>query len=243
MLVFVSDVHLTEPHTKKYEVFLSLLEKFKSDDKMTELFLCGDVFDLWLGHKSYFFKKHEKLIGLLIEIGKTKKVHLFEGNHDFGFSKKWWNEKSIMVHKENYQFVHDGKKIYVCHGDLLNKEDYSYRLLRWFFRSYVAKILIFLIPGLILNIIGNLLSSTDSKSLKTFNSTDKEKFLEEWSIWIKKFSEENDVDVFICGHYHVRLNQKVNGIETFNLGSWLGEKYKYLAYSLKGSDFVEIEPL
>ena len=67
MLIFVSDVHLTKPHTKKYEAFLSLLKKSRDDESIEELFLCGDVFDLWLGHKRYFFKKHEVLINLLNE--------------------------------------------------------------------------------------------------------------------------------------------------------------------------------
>jgi len=242
MLVFVSDVHLTEPHTKKYEVFLSLLEEFRDSASMTEIFLCGDVFDLWLGHKSYFFSKHKKIIDLLIEIAKNKKVHIFEGNHDFAFKSSWWEKHSISIHKEKYEFTKFGKRFFVCHGDLLNKEDYSYRLLRWYLRSFIVKLQLLIFPGFLLNFIGNLFSSTESKSNKSYSLGMKEEFLKKWRHWIRAFKKNHEADVFICGHYHVRLSEKIDELETHNLGSWLGKTYKYFTYSEEGYEFKTLNP-
>jgi UDP-2,3-diacylglucosamine hydrolase len=241
MLVFVSDVHLTEPHTKKYEAFLSLIKECRDNDSIEEFFLCGDVFDLWLGHKSYFLKKHEQLINLLKEVASKKKVHIFEGNHDFHFKTSWWLQHNIKVHKESYEFSYQGEKFLVCHGDLLNKRDYGYRLLRWYFRSWLVKLQILIFPGILLNFIGSLLSTTDSKSSRVYGDQDKENFLKKWRVWVKEFKKEKDFDVFLCGHYHVRLIEEVDGLKTLNTGSWLGKNYKYLIYDNKKAEFKSIE--
>ena len=237
MLVFVSDVHLTKPQTKKYETFLSLLKECRDNDKIEQLFLVGDIFDLWLGHKSFFFKKHEILINLLKEVALIKKVHIFEGNHDFHFKKKWWNKYSIEIHKNNYQFTYKNKKWLVCHGDLLNKKDYGYRFLRFLFRLWISKFIIFLLPGSVLNFIGETLSTTGSKSSKIYGSQSEKDFLKKWRFWIKELKKREDFDVFLCGHYHVRLMEEIEGVETYNTGSWLDKNYRYLVYDASGPKF------
>lgn len=233
MFVFVSDVHLTKPHTKKYGVFLNLLENCLHDQNLKELFLVGDVFDLWLGHKPFFLKEHEKLIRLVESIAKVKKVHIFEGNHDFHFHKKWWAKKGITVHKENYEFKASDKNWYICHGDLLNKNDLGYRSLRWFFRSLFVQGLIKILPGKLIYKIGTSLSSTESKATQVYHKKQSfEGFKKRWRSWLTDFFKEHpSVDVFICGHYHVRLHDFMGKRETLNLGSWLGDEgYKYLHY-------------
>ena len=241
MLVFVSDVHLTRPHTKKYEAFLSLLKKCRDDKKVEQLFLCGDVFDIWLGHKSYFFNKHKDVVSLLKEISALKKVHIFEGNHDFHFKASWWRKHQIEIHKESYEFDYDNKKWFVCHGDLLNQKDYGYKFLRWYFRSWFAQFLIFILPGALLNAIGEALSTTEYKSSKNFKHPSKEVFLKNWENWIRELKKSKDFDVFVCGHYHVRLKEKIDNIETYNLGSWLGQNYKYFSYDSGRAEFIAIE--
>lgn len=233
MFVFVSDVHLTKPHTKKYGVFLNLLETCLNDPNLKELFLVGDVFDLWLGHKPFFLKEHARLISLLESIAKTKKVHIFEGNHDFHFKKSWWAQRGVTIHSESYEFSVNDKNWYVCHGDLLNKSDYGYRSLRWLFRSLFIQTLIKVLPGKVLYKIGASLSSTDSKATQVYNKEHSlERFKKKWSLWLNDFFRKHpQVNVFICGHYHVRLQEIIDGKETLNLGSWLGEgDYKYLHY-------------
>ena len=244
MFAFVSDVHLTKPHTQKYGVFLNLLETCLKDQNLKELFLVGDVFDLWLGHKSLFIKEHEKLISLLESIAKTKKVHIFEGNHDFHFKKSWWAKKGITIHSESYEFSENNKKWYVCHGDLLNKSDYGYRSLRWLFRSLFVQGLVKILPGKLLYKIGAGLSSTDSKATQVYNKEQSlESFKQKWRRWLKDFFKKHpSVDVFVCGHYHVRLQESVEGKETFNLGSWLVEgDYKYLHYDGERFSFKPVQ--
>ena len=237
MLVFVSDVHLVKPRIEKYEIFLSLLEEFRDNEKIEQVFLVGDIFDLWVGHKNFFFKKHSKLIGLLKEIALKKKVHVFEGNHDFYFKKSWWKKHAIEIHKEEYEFTYLNKKWFVCHGDLLNKKDYGYRFLRWIFRSWFFGFLFFILPGSVWNFIGESLSSTESKSSKIYSSQSKENFLKKWRVWIEELRKTKDFDVFVCGHYHVRLMEKVGGKETYNLGSWLEKTHMYFKYDEKGPKF------
>ena len=130
-----------------------------------------------------------------------------------------------------HTFKVNNKKWFICHGDLLNKKDYGYRFMRVFFRSFISKLLIKILPGSFLLRIGESLSSTESKASQVYDvGQSKESFLKKWRIWLKKFFiKQRDVDVFICGHYHVRVIDDINQVKTVNLGSWLNENdLKYL---------------
>lgn len=231
--VFVSDVHLDEPHSKRYGAFLIFLDQVLQDSKVQELYLMGDIFDLWLGSRNVFFKKHQKVIRKLEDLSQKIKIFYFEGNHDFLIPPDWL-KSNFQVFADAQIFDFEGKKVLLCHGDLLNRKDYSYRALRWFFRSAFSRFLIAVLPEKLIYKIGASLSTTDMKASTSGERL--ESFLTKWKGWIKD-TDLTGVDILIAGHFHVRLEEKVGSLQTFNLGSWLEEPYDYLCQNKEGFAF------
>lgn len=240
MFIFVSDVHLDEPHSKRYGAFLCLLDRVLSDERITGLFLVGDIFDLWLGDRKVFVQKHPLILEKIKKIAATKEVHYFEGNHDFQLGK-FWRDKGVLVHPGEYSFLSGGKTILVSHGDQLNQEDKNYLKLRWFFRTALARFLIKTLPNFILLKIGEGLSTTGQKSAPT--KEQRSDFLVKWKKWTESLYAEKKYDVFICGHYHFRVKTDVSSgaAQAVNLGSWLeGEDFQILEFEDCRAEFKKV---
>lgn len=225
MKIFISDVHLDQPQSKRYGAFLMLLESIDQNPQIEELYLMGDIFDLWLGNREIFFRKHEKVVELLTQLSQKIKIHYFEGNHDFLLAKAWTG-RGVKVYPSLHTFEFDGKRILLSHGDLMDSNDWSYRLLRWFFRTGLSRFLIFVLPESWLYKIGSSLSTTDSKS----SPEDQDRFTQKWTDWTLRLQRLHSFDVLIGGHYHIKVHEKLKDLETINLGSWLEEPFECLVY-------------
>lgn len=238
MFIFVSDVHLTEPHSKRYGAFLHLLDRVLSDNEVEALFLVGDIFDLWLGDRKVFIDRHPEVLKKITEIAKIKKIHYFEGNHDFQLGKMW-KKMGVLVYPAEHSFQLNGKNVLVSHGDLLDKEDKSYLRLRWFLRTPLAVMLIKTLPHFILTKVGEALSTTEQKEASTPKL--RKSFLLNWKKWTEELYQRTPYDIFICGHHHFRLITPVlaDKAEAVNLGSWLEEDLKVLEFG-ESLDFVKI---
>lgn len=234
MFLFVSDVHLDEPHKKRYGAFLRFLKETCAAPDVEKVFLVGDIFDLWLGDRKIYVDKHKEVLEALKNLALTKEVHFFEGNHDFQLGKVW-TDMGVHVHPASYEFHHKGKKFLISHGDLLNPQDKGYRLMRAFFRSGLARFLIKLLPQGVLNKIGQALTSTHMKESSELSEFEKAAFRLKWSKWTKELYLKSKFDVFICGHYHIRLNESFKDYRAINLGTWLDPSFQYL--SLKEGSF------
>lgn len=220
MYVFVSDVHLNEPQSKRYGAFLRLLDDIKNTDELTDFFMVGDIFEMWLDDRGFFVNKHKDVIDKIRDIAKTKNVHYFEGNHDFQLGSLW-PDIGVKVYPDEHEFNIRGRKVLVAHGDLLNKDDKNYLRLRWLLRTPLFKIIIRFLPTFLLVKLGALLSTTEQKEAPT--TEQKEEFLKSWKKWTSDLYLEKEYDVFICGHYHVNADVtfKETGARAVNLGTWL----------------------
>lgn len=231
MYVFVSDVHLNEPQSKRYGAFLLLLDQVLKHDNLEELFLVGDIFDLWLGDRKVFRKLHGPVIERIEKIAKIKPVHYFEGNHDFQLGS-FWSDMGVKIYPGEHVFELKGQKVLVGHGDLLDKEDKEYLKLRWLFRTPLFKLLIKVLPESILFKIGDALSTTEQKEAPT--AAQSSEFFDKWKTWTEDLYKERPYDVFICGHFHFRVSTTVSegDAKAINLGTWLDGNFEPLMLSL-----------
>ena len=78
MHVFVSDVHLNEPQSKRYGAFLRLLDKVCEDPKISDLYLVGDIFDVWVGDRKLFQDMHAEALLKIRKAALEKNIHYFE---------------------------------------------------------------------------------------------------------------------------------------------------------------------
>jgi UDP-2,3-diacylglucosamine hydrolase len=71
----------------------------------------------------------------------------------------------MQVHPLDVRLEIGGKRIFIAHGDMVDRKDYGYRLLRGFFRSPLMKAFIHLAPGRWIEKIGQV-SSQKSRNQK-----------------------------------------------------------------------------
>ncbi len=222
--VFVSDVHLTEPDSERYQIFLQFLNLL-SKKTVKRLVLLGDIFDLWVGRHQYFVSKHSELVQILGSLkSKGTEIHYFEGNHDLYLKDFFGNNLGFEIHPDSYEVVWDGLKIRMEHGDLANPDDRGYLFLRSFLRNVLTKNLIRNIPGKLVNKIGES-ASHKSRDYTDHLNVDSKNLVRDYA---KRLASTSDFDVLITGHTHqkddVKLSLEDREIRSINLGSWFEEE-------------------
>ena len=195
---------------------------------MDELFLVGDIFDLWISDRPYFTHRYREVtekLRLLKDAGA--KIYYFEGNHDLDLERFWQRQLGFVVHAGPARFAINGVNYLVEHGDETDPADRGYRFLRWLLRTPVLIWLQRHLPNAFVQRIGERASRTSrgyTTQVKTVTDTQVRAQLH--THLVKNFRKE-PFDVFIAGHVHVREDTLVDvdghQVRCVNLGTWLKE--------------------
>jgi UDP-2,3-diacylglucosamine hydrolase len=130
---FISDAHLglgnSEEESCKANALVGFLDHVGNEGGT--LFILGDLFDFWFEYKTVIPRRH---FGILEAIKRQRnrgvKIHYLTGNHDFWLDSFFQDELGIEVHGEPVDWVLDGKRFWIAHGDGIMKKDHGYRLLK-----------------------------------------------------------------------------------------------------------------
>jgi UDP-2,3-diacylglucosamine hydrolase len=136
-IIFISDAHLGSGtnEQRKEQILLDFLRGL-SPERVSALYVLGDLFDFWFEYRSVIPSKHFRVLGALADtIRSGIAVHLVVGNHDFWAGDFLEKTVGIVVHKDPIEIELGGKRVYVCHGDGLNPLDRGYLLLKTLIRS------------------------------------------------------------------------------------------------------------
>lgn len=117
--IFISDVHLFSKYCKA-EILYEFLKTYKSDN----LFLIGDIIDFVALKKKFHCNKIQMNIihQFLKKARHETKIYFLLGNHDYEikqFLDYDINIENIII-KNEYEYVTNGKKIILLHGDLFD---------------------------------------------------------------------------------------------------------------------------
>lgn len=226
-IYFASDVYLGVPtkeeSRKREKEFVEFLDKAAKDS--SDIFLLGDVFDMWFEYKTFVPKGYVRLLGKLAElIDNGINIHMFTRNHDMWMFDYFEDELNIPVYKEPKKFEFSGKTFLLGHGDGLGSGDFSYKFLKKVFKSRINQWLFArLHPNFALS-IANYFSKRSRLSSggyeKDYMSDEKEYLIQ----YVKEKSEKEDIDYFIFGHRHIPLERKINNSLYINLGEWVHYK-------------------
>lgn len=139
--VFLSDVHFSR-HLTHYE--LEKREKvFRVFDEVKKskgtLFLLGDFFDFWWDKGTYIPPTFQEIYDKLKELRDAGvQIHFIGGNHDFWVYTFFCPSLGIVFYDNHMDFIQEGKRFYLAHGDGLLKEDIGYRWLKRILRFPLA---------------------------------------------------------------------------------------------------------
>jgi UDP-2,3-diacylglucosamine hydrolase len=132
-LTFFSDLHLRGPTDPLYMKFLKALGSAQADSVVV---LGGDVFELLVGDRDHWRKKYSEFYEVLGATStRASRVVWIQGNHDFHLVGLSRSIPRLEVVSESVEISMGDHRFYCAHGDLIDTEDYGYRLMRRVFRS------------------------------------------------------------------------------------------------------------
>jgi UDP-2,3-diacylglucosamine hydrolase len=139
-IYFISDAHLgageKEKERIKEEKLVSFLDRTKEDAE--SLYILGDMFEFWFEYKNVMPKDHFKILSKLRNLVDSGiKVSYVVGNHDFWLGDFLTEQIGIKIFKDPIEVNHQGKRIFIAHGDGLAKWDLGYRILKKILRNRV----------------------------------------------------------------------------------------------------------
>ncbi len=216
--IFISDVHLGTRGCQAKK----LLEFYKHT-RSENLFLVGDIIDIWELKKSFYWpQEHNDVIQKTLRKARHgTKVQYIIGNHDEMFRKMIpLNFGDIkMVNRLVYETV-DKKRYLLVHGDAW---DGVMKYAKWLSKIGSVAYNWLLSINVVINFIRQRLGK-DNWSLAMFLKNKVKnavKYIGEYEKTIANFAKKKNFDGIICGHIHKAANQDLDGINYLNCGDWV----------------------
>jgi UDP-2,3-diacylglucosamine hydrolase len=131
--LFISDAHLKGAGSRQHDRIIRLFEA--EQDSMDRLIIVGDFFDFWFCNNGNLYPGFRRIIDALFDLkDRGVAITYFEGNHDF-FLDDYFGGSCIRVFPEGADLDLQGRKIYVAHGDTVDRSNRRYLMLRRLLRS------------------------------------------------------------------------------------------------------------
>jgi UDP-2,3-diacylglucosamine pyrophosphatase LpxH len=214
--IFISDLHLG---TKASQT--KLINQFLETFKTNELYLVGDIFDLWAWKKKIKWNKsHTSVLKNLIKFAKNHKVYYILGNHDEAIRKfiplKFDN---ITVSNKEY-FIYRDKKIYVIHGDQFDFVINKFPFLAWI-GTWLYDFIIYL--NIFVSWFREKLGFPYWSISKYLKDKAKSSFgvLEKYKLHLLSFCKSKRINIIIFGHLHMPQLKVTEDVIIANTGDWV----------------------
>lgn len=238
--IFFSDVHLQDSGSVKTKLVLRFLQEVAS--RHDQVFILGDLFDVWPGTTEYLVRTFKPVLNSLADLVKEgQQVHYIEGNHDFRLGSYFTDTLGVQVHEDSFVTTLGGRRVHMSHGDLGNPKDVAYRMLRRVLRHPALHFALQPVPGQWLYQIGHK-SSQLSRDYQRRNPQaasvgHAEKIRQTYRASASAFFHSGH-DVVLMGHTHLPddFTTTVEGRQCryINLGDWV-KHYTYLEFD--GAEF------
>lgn len=223
--IFIADAHLRKQTDDNYRMLLRFLSTLEGNTET--LYILGDLFEFWIGYRRPAFPHYQPVLEQLLKLSNLgTRIVYFEGNHDFHLGPYFTETLLAEVHPGPAMVTIDGKRVFLCHGDQINRRDYGYRLLRTMLHNRLSRMLVPLVPVRLASFVAEHMSRQSGK-----------KHVSRRSSWdypsiIKGFAAEEfslGCDTVVCGHFHLPFLERSGpeGNRTLlSLGDWISQ-YSY----------------
>ncbi len=243
-IYFASDLHLGAPDyessLQREKAFVQWLDRISSD--ASDLYLLGDIFDMWFDYKRVVPRGYVRLLGKLAELSDAGvQIHYFIGNHDMWVFDYFEKELGAKIYRQPVEIKLGDKLFFIGHGDGMGDGDRSYKFIKRIFASPFNQWLFrWLHPDL-----GLKLASFLSRKSRIANGDYDEIFEgEEKEILIgfcKQKLAQKHYDYFIFGHRHLKMEIELSDNSTYiNLGEWVKHR-PYAVFDGEELNLLEFE--
>ena len=241
---FVSDIHLNDVFERNGVTLLRFLFELNKNPSQNQLFLVGDIFDVWVSDGSVFVNKFQLIIDEIAKLQKGGgKVFYFEGNHDVHIDKFWTQKFGIQVFDQPQVFNLDGLKVKVEHGDYINPDDKPYLRYLSIIKHPVVEFLGHTLPSFFWSAVASKQSKKSRKKTSRYALDNQERLRKIIRTYAEQSYKSEDFDLIVTGHMHVfdeyQFISNNKSVSSINLGTWL-EKPRALKISDKKIEIVEL---
>ena len=224
-IYFASDFHFGIPDRAtslaREQRLCRWLDNIRED--AAQLYLVGDLFDVWFEYKNVIPKGHTRFLGKLAELSDSGlPIEAFTGNHDLWMRGYFEEELNIKVHHGPIRRTFNEKHFLIAHGDGLGPGDRGYKALKSVLRSPASQWLYRRIhPD-----TGVGMAGWFSRLGPKHEDAPEEKFLGPEREWLVQYCleilQKEAVDYFIFGHRHLPIQYALpKGSLYINLGDWI----------------------
>ena len=229
--IFLSDAHLNQDdlHTRN---FLLMVEKAAAES--VPLFLLGDIFDLWFGAPDLTFGFQKPVIERLRELRRGGlRLYYVEGNRDFYLKKAHEGITFQAVSEGEMRASVGPRKVYLSHGDTVNRADLPYRFWKSVSKNPVAYGILSLMPPAVVLPVAERLERTLKRTNVRFRGSFPEGEAREFAL--RHFA--SGMDFVIVGHFHSErifrfARDQADGVLAV-LPSWK-EQWRYFYLTAEG---------
>jgi UDP-2,3-diacylglucosamine pyrophosphatase LpxH len=218
--IFISDIHLGSRACQA-----DLLTQFLKVNTCQNLYLVGDIFDLWkLKDSRYWPQSHSNVIRRFLTSSKRgTKIYYILGNHDEYF-RTWISDMNIfgniIVANSFDHYTVNNQRFLVTHGDMF---DGIVRHHKWLSHlgDKAHTFVLWLNTGL--NNLRRILGK-DYWSFSSFLKTNTKQamaFITNYEYNLIKYARDEAYHGVICGHIHtptIKIDE--DGFVYFNTGDW-----------------------
>jgi len=218
---FVSDVHLNSRDEARRKGFLDFLKHCATD--ASELYILGDLFDVWSGPSQIKSKAYAEVARALRQLVQDEvKTVVLPGNRDFMLGSEFEREVGAELLGESVIIRLGPWNVYLTHGDGLCSGDIPFTLYRSLIRTKPAMDLYRALPPRFTRFLAKGLRH---HSRRTIGQKRNKKLSMMDNLVEDKF--KLGVDVVVCGHVHTpnHVEYSVNGSthHLYVLSDWSAE--------------------
>lgn len=216
--VFISDLHLEDERPDISRAFFALLKTLHG--RVDELYLLGDIFEVWLGDDALTntAKEAAKHLSALSQSGCS--IYLMHGNRDFLMGAQFAEECAATIINEPFLITLNGESAVLMHGDTLCTEDKLYMDFRRLVRNPVWQQ-----DFLSKSVDARIAFARKARNQSQEDSKEKSyEILDVTPSEVIRVMEENGVRLLIHGHTHRpdrhQLTTTLGESERIVLGDW-----------------------
>lgn len=126
--LFISDLHLSQEHPDITRLFLSFMQQCAP--RARQLFILGDLFDVWLGDDANDSHSNTVIAALRLLSQQGTDIAIMHGNRDFLLGAEFANQSGSRLIDDPTAVDLDGQRVLLSHGDTLCTDDSDYQLFR-----------------------------------------------------------------------------------------------------------------
>jgi len=229
--IFLADAHLNQEDTHSRN-FLALADAAAAGN--VPIFLLGDVFDLWFGTPGLTFAFQKPIVEHLRELRKKGlRLYYVEGNRDFYLKRDHEGTTFDIVSEGDMRAAVGEKRLYLSHGDTVNRGDFAYRFFKGISKNRFANEAVAHLPPPIILPMANWIERNLKRSNRRHKGTFPERECREYAM--RLFGK--GIDFVILGHFHQERLMRFSQGETTKivavLPSWK-EQWRYFHLTAEG---------